>query len=308
MILWPEETLAESEQIFQQVCTGMKNFWNDPFGWYGRKCEEYGEMSDGEWVRGLSAEATCEIVGVGLGRYVDEMADMARAADNVTGTGTKVDDVVEGGAQGVDEAGSGVQRTNDVGGGVSGNHNSPMNRDSAGPHSQQPDELHVDLEGWTRIEDDAPGTVDTGPRKKYKFRDSTDDRLRERFPEAFDDNGRVRSIEVDGKTVYVYNRNHVVADELSRSIIEECLNQATSRAQQARILRELGYDPARFGGSIEDAAKAWRRDVYNKDSNLWMGDAAENQAKGREIPQSDGNMMDVDGKESPRVDPNPTGR
>ena len=71
------------------------------------------------------------------------------------------------------------------------------------------------------------------------------------------------------------NVRHVVADSLTRDIIEE----AVSGPNAASVLRRAGYDPDLYGG-IQAAARKWRNDISNMDANLWVGPAGPNHALG----------------------------
>ena len=77
-----------------------------------------------------------------------------------------------------------------------------------------------------------------------------------------------------------YHRRHVVADEFTRSIIQKALNEAPDLKTKARILRKAGYDPAKFGGDIQKAARKWQLDVFNKKQNVWIGPGKENMELG----------------------------
>ncbi len=103
-----------------------------------------------------------------------------------------------------------------------------------------------------------------------------------------------------------YDRSHVVSDNVSNRMIDYVL-AGQSRDVQERILRTLdrggqfGYSAALSRGeSIEQVARRWRRDNFNRTGNVVMGPAADNQADGRDFYLWQGaNLMDP---ANPRVD------
>lgn len=66
-------------------------------------------------------------------------------------------------------------------------------------------------------------------------------------------------------------RRHIVSDRFVRSFVAQLT---------AEQLKKLGYDPRKYGG-IEKARRAYQLDIFNNPRNLWVGDAEENEEKGR---------------------------
>ncbi len=77
-----------------------------------------------------------------------------------------------------------------------------------------------------------------------------------------------------------HDRRHVIADAFSKRFVQSLLNDLPDGETQCEYLREVGCDPDNFGGSIQQAARAWQLNMFNHLDNLFMGPGQENRTLG----------------------------
>ncbi|MDY6783731.1 MAG: DUF4157 domain-containing protein [Cyanobacteriota bacterium] len=107
------------------------------------------------------------------------------------------------------------------------------------------------------------------------WRKSTKKELEKRYPEYFK----------EGKLKQNFNRRHIVSYEVIRKNLLSEVKGKTNK-QVVKKLTDLGCKPKKGSKrEVTQALKKCLRNMFNEPDNVWIGNAEENQKKGREISQ-----------------------
>ncbi len=78
------------------------------------------------------------------------------------------------------------------------------------------------------------------------------------------------------------DKRHVFGDREARRLIHRILNSLETRGAQFDVLSSLGFTPDNYSPeAINDAAKRWRKSIFNDINNVFLGGKKENNRLGR---------------------------